>query len=553
MERGMETELIQYIRLFRKWAWLIIIAALLGGGVGYLVTSRRPPVYQTNSMVSIGGFISSPNPTTTDIRIGEDLAQTYVALAETQDFLETTIAANGFSISTDELNDALNVRVRSNTSLLVVEITHTDPILAADLADAVAEQLILQSPTNLTAEQQSQIDLANAEIDRLSAQLEDTRTDLDEVSTILDLALESPTVTNEEINRLMTQRNILLEQINMASATIAQFNDTIADLQQRTNTLSIIEHARIPSNPSGASPLSTGLLAAMVGAALAFGIALLVEYLDDSIRTPQEATQILTLPVLGAIAKFGRARDSYKKRLITVTEPSASVSEGYRVLRTNLLYSASEKVKTYVITSPGPEEGKTVTTANLAVTLAAAGMRVLLIDADLRRPRIHEVFGLKNEVGLSTLLYANPAEGSGQNGFTKNLAACLQETEVPRLRVITSGFTPANPTEILGSALMKRWAGIFQTASNVDVVLFDTPPCLVVADSSALAASLKAPVMLVLEAGKTRRNAALKARDQFRSLNIDIQGVVLNNVRRGRGGEDYYYGGYYYYGDSKPR
>ncbi len=548
----MEMELIQYIRLFRKWAWLIIIAALLGGGVGYLVTSRRPPVYQTHSMVSIGGFISSPNPTSTDIRIGEDLAQTYVALAETQDFLETTIEANGFPVSSDELNDALNVRIRANTSLLVVEVTHTDPILAADMADAVAEQLILQSPTNLTAEQQSQIDLANAEIARLSSQLEDNRLDLDEVNTILDLALDSPTVTDEEINRLMTQRNILLEQINTASATIAQFNDTIAKLQERTNTLSIVEHARIPSDPSGAGPLSTGILTAIVGATLAFGVALLVEYLDDTIRTPQEATQLLALPVLGAIARFGRPRDSYKKRLITVTDPSASVSEGYRVLRTNLLFSAQEH-NTYVITSPGPEEGKTVTTANLAVALAAAGMRVLLIDADLRRPRIHEAFGLKNEVGLSTLLYANPAEGSGQNDFTKNLAACLQETEVPRLRVITSGFAPANPTEILGSALMKRWASIFQTASNVDVVLFDTPPCLVVADSSALAASLKAPVVLVLEAGKTRRNAALKARDQFASLKIDLQGVVLNNVRRARGGEDYYYGGYYYYGDSKQR
>jgi len=201
-----------------------------------------------------------------------------------------------------------------------------------------------------------------------------------------------------------------------------------------------------------------------------------------------------------------------------------------------------------VITSPGPSEGKSVTVANLAVTMAMAGLRVLLVDADLRRPRIHEAFGLKNEVGLSTLLSADPNEISpdgGRSGLPQNLLECLQDTEVPGLRVIPSGFVPLNPAEVLGSIAMQHWYEVFRSSKNVDIVLFDTPPCLVVADASVLAAAIKAPVVMVLDAGETRRAAALRAKEQMDQLGIEVKGVVLNAVSAREQG--YNYGGSYYY------
>ncbi|MBC7812553.1 MAG: hypothetical protein H7175_15470, partial [Burkholderiales bacterium] len=165
---------------------------------------------------------------------------------------------------------------------------------------------------------------------------------------------------------------------------------------------------------------------------------------------------------------------------------------------------------------------------------------------------LHEVFGLNNDVGLTSLLFVNPSS----NGSTPkrpsskipdtasvNLLEILHSTDIPRLRVITSGFTPSNPSEILGSALMQHWIEEFLAASNIDVILIDTPPCLMVADSSILASTTNADVILVVEAGRTRRAAAAKAREEFERVGRPITGVVVNGVNPI---DEYYH--YYGYG-----
>jgi Mrp family chromosome partitioning ATPase len=192
----------------------------------------------------------------------------------------------------------------------------------------------------------------------------------------------------------------------------------------------------------------------------------------------------------------------------------------------------------------------------LAVSLAQAGLRVLLIDADLRRPKIHEIFGLDNSMGLTSLLLADPTKvksmmGTGDSDdpgkSNTDLKRCLQDTKVPNLRVITSGFIPANPSEVLGSSLMQRWVDGFRASPNVDIVLIDTPPILVVADSALLAGTIKANVLMVIDANRTRRVGALKAKEQFQQIGIEILGVILNRINPRD--EDYGYGygyGYYY-------
>jgi capsular exopolysaccharide synthesis family protein len=287
---------------------------------------------------------------------------------------------------------------------------------------------------------------------------------------------------------------------------------------------------------------------------LAFGGVLLLEYLNDTIKTPEEVTRLLSVPVLGTIFRFGKSGDPYPKRLITYLHPNSPISENYRTLRTNLLYSSQNGAKqAYIVTSPAPEEGKSITAANLAVVMASAGLRVLLVDADLRRPRAHEIFDLKNELGLTTLLFADPTRSERDDDarteaeFTARLRQCIQNTSVPRLRVITSGFTPSNPAEILGSALMKRWFDLFHASTNIDVVIFDTPPVLVVADSAVLAATIDVPVLLVVQAGRTRRAAALRTKAQLDTLGARLAGVSLNQMNPIEQGYGYGYGGGYYY------
>ena len=550
-------ELVTYIHLFRKWFWLIFLGAFLAGGAAFLFSSGRVELYRSEVTIMVGTAVNQPNPQYNEFIVGTQLAETYVVLARSMDVMEAAVDEGNFPVSARSLRSMLDVTRIESTSLFTLAVTYSDPVLAADMANEVANQLIANSPSNLTTEQQRQMDIANGEIERLSQELEQLRLEQEK----LDLELAAA-VDPAEVESLRSQRLQITDQINQASYNISQFSATIAELQRQINQLSIVENARISSVPTGSNRFNQSVLGALVGAALAAGIVLLIEYLDDTLQSPAEATQLLGVPTLATISRFGKPRDDYPQRLITYRDPGSPISEEYRTLRTNLLFSSNGAAGkgVFVVTSPGPSEGKSVTTSNLAVTMAMAGWRVLLIDADLRRPRMHEVFDLDNNIGLSTLLSINPSEMSVEiernQGLRRSLEECIQDTEIPGLRVITSGHIPLNPTEVLGSASMQRWFQEFRSPDQVDIVLFDTPPALVVADSAVLASAIDVPVVLVVEAKNTRRGAALKAKEQFDQLGINVSGVVLNAIDpRERGGYGYGYNYYYYayYSDTSGR
>lgn len=540
-------ELIAYIRLFRRWWWLIVLSAFLAGGAAYLYTSRQPDQYQAWTSLSVGSFIEVPDPQSSELSVGQDLAQTYAVIAKYHNTLEATIEAGGFPVTPGELGEALSTEIVPETSLLVLRVTYTDPVLAADMANELAQQLIVNSPTNLTQDQQSQIDLANAEVERLNQELSQLRLQLSNIDSQL-----ASTVDDAQREELRAERNALVTQINQASSTIADFSATIASLQRRVNSLDIVQPARIPSAPIGSNTMSRTLLAAMVGAALAVGVVLLIEYLDNTVKSPHEVSAVLGLSTLATIPRFGKKKDTYQERLITYLEPMSPISEQYRMLRTNLLFSTNGNFRhSYVISSPGPTEGKSVVAANLAATLAMAGFRVLLVDADLRRPRTHEIFDLDNQYGLSTLLNLSSDEIEEQiNGLDTRQAIddYLQHTQIPGLRVLTSGASPLNPTEVLGSAAMRVWDEKFQDVWGMDVVIYDSPPALVVADSAILAASLDAPILAIFQAGNTRMGAAQRFKETVEQLDVRIAGAVLNAVNRRD--QDYYGYEYYYYRQS---
>ncbi|MCA9902277.1 MAG: polysaccharide biosynthesis tyrosine autokinase [Anaerolineae bacterium] len=530
-------DIAQIIRLLRKWGWLMLIVAIILGGITYVIRSGQPSMYQAETKIAIGGFIQAPNPNTSEIYTGLQLAETYAELVTTSEVLTGALQTLDLDLDPDSLRGRIGVRTIPNTSLLVITVRDENPTQAADLANAVANQLILNSPTNLTPEQQQQIDIANDQIARLRDQLESAGLQ----QQLLDQRRAATTDQNE-LEQIDARYNALTEQINLASATIAQFNSTISSLQQRTNSLDIVEPASIPTSPLGNSVIISTVLSMLAGVGLAFGFAMVMEYLDDTLRTTEQVAQVLGLPVLGTIARFGKSSDTYSERLISSLALMLSpASEGYRTVRTNLMFSAAnERHKVYLITSAGPQEGKSLTSSNLAISMALAGQRVLLVDCDLRRPRLHEIFELKNELGLTTLLLS-----AHQNGNTPDLKQCIQNTHVDKLRVITSGFIPQNPSEILGSALMQHWVRTFQEASDIDVILLDTPPTLLLSDSVVLAASTNAEVVFVIEAGRTRRAAAQRVKEMFAHIGCQITGVILNGVSMRD--ESYYYGyGYGY-------
>lgn len=205
--------------------------------------------------------------------------------------------------------------------------------------------------------------------------------------------------------------------------------------------------------------------------------------------------------------------------LITLTTPRSPISEAYRTLRTNLEFSSLDKpIKTMVVTSPGPEEGKSTTLANLAVTMAQAEKKVILVDCDLRRPSQHEIFGVSNAVGLTTMVVDEGAMADPP----------LQETEVPGLWILPSGPLPPNPSELVGS---RRMGEIISALSErADMVLFDAPPVIAVTDAAVLSSRVDG-VLLVIKAAGTKRDHAQKAKALLEKVNANLVGAVLSNVK----------------------
>jgi len=297
---------------------------------------------------------------------------------------------------------------------------------------------------------------------------------------------------------------------------------------QAINSLMVDQPAVLPDAPVKPRTSLNTLLAAVVGAMLAVGVAFLIEYLDDTLKAPDDIHQALGLTTLGVIGRL--SPEVQDNSLVTLAYPRSPISEAYRVLRTNIQFSTLDKpVKTLLVTSPNPGEGKSTVAANLAVVFAQAGHSVVLVDSDLRRPAQQRLFDVTGSPGLTTaLLQSTPTA----DGF-------LMATGVENLQLLGSGALPPNPSELLGSARMG--ALIEQLKGSAEVIIFDSPPVLAVADAAVLASRLDG-VVLVVEAGVTRRELAQRALESLQQVGATVLGAVLNRLPAREGA---YYHEYY--------
>ena len=278
-------------------------------------------------------------------------------------------------------------------------------------------------------------------------------------------------------------------------------------------------------------------LAGALGAALAAAGAYVLDFLDDSIITVQQVDEQLHVTTLGSIP-YLQTTDEPGSELVMIKDPHSVGAEAYRVLRANLQFaSIDDPLHVLQITSAAPGDGKTKISANLAIAIAQAGRRVILVDGDLRRPMQHRVFSLVNNVGLTTALIHNGTDPT----------SALQQTSVPGLRVMTTGPLPPNPSELLGSL---RMGGLIKMLkAECDILVLDSPPATLVADTAVLAMQADG-VLVVMWAGRTRREQTRHALTVLKQARARILGIVLNGTNRNA--EGYYYdygktayGGYY--------
>jgi polysaccharide biosynthesis transport protein len=316
----------------------------------------------------------------------------------------------------------------------------------------------------------------------------------------------------------------------------------------RSSNINVVDRARPPISPVRPRKSLNLMLSLIVGLALGCALALFNEYLDNSVKVPEDVEQLVNLPVLGIIPAVSSVMSYAARRkplprtvvatgmtseLATVAQPQSVVSEAYRALRTSILLSTSRHAPQLILISSGqPREGKTTTALNLAITLAQRGDRVVLIDTDLRRPRIHRSFQLTNDRGLSTFLTSQAAP--------EELARPVRQ--VPNLFVITSGPTPPNPAELLSSEPLE--ALFAELRRHFDFIVLDSPPAISVADSMILAAHADG-VMLVVHGGVTTRETLKHTTKLMNSVNARILGIVLNNVDVRSVDYKYYYTNYY--------
>ncbi|MGH2808084.1 MAG: polysaccharide biosynthesis tyrosine autokinase, partial [Actinomycetota bacterium] len=294
----------------------------------------------------------------------------------------------------------------------------------------------------------------------------------------------------------------------------------------------VLEAASTPEQPFSPDHPRNGALGLFAGAILGIGVAFIRERLDDRFRGRPDVERVLEAPVLATVPRFAHGK-RFENSLPVLSEPKGPASEAYRNLRTGFQFLASQRgYQTLLVTSPSAHEGKTSTVANLGVALSQAGRRVVIVSADLRRPNLERTFGAQNELGLSSWLL-------GEEDDLRKLV--LEHPDIPNLSLMTAGRVPSNPAELLTSPRLREL--IDRLTQYFDLVLFDSPPVLPVADAVILASHLDS-VILIFDAASTGRNAALHAKEQIERVGGTIIGCVLNAFDPSN--TPYYYEPHYY-------
>jgi succinoglycan biosynthesis transport protein ExoP len=497
-------ELKEYFGPLVKWWWLLLAAQLVAAAASFVATRGQPPIYQTSTTLMVGSALDNPNPTGAELGLAQQLVQTYAETARSSPLRKAAMTALGLSRLPSYV-----VRVLPNTLMLEISVTDTDPQRAQAVANELAHQLILRSPATTDQEQQQRQAFVNQQLDELEASITETRAEIDRYRKELEKMTSARQIADTQAQIAALESKLRTLQANYAAMLANTRRGAI-------NVLSIVEPAALPVRPVGPNRVTPIALAAAIGLALAVGGAYLLEYLDDTVKRPEDAQRALGVNILGAIPPQEKAAAS---NVMGVSSHSEA-AEAYRVLRTNLAFAVADRpVHRLLITSPAPSEGKSLIAANLGAALAQIGRTVILVDADLRRPQQHRLFSLGNSVGLTGALSSdNP-----------DLDKVLQKTHVPGLFVLTSGPPVLNPGNWLESARMhKLLEGLSQRA---DIVVVDTPPVTVLADALVLAPQCDG-VLLVLESARTRRQVAQKALEALAQVNGRVIGAILNRVPR---------------------
>lgn len=529
-------ELKDYLAILRRRKWYVIVPATVIVVATVIASVLTTPIYQasTDIIVSVNPQLSVADINLPAVDTQREL-QTQIQVIMSRPVAEETAKRLGMPTGPEAIQSRIAAQVVGQTNIIRVSAKHPSASMARDIANNVAATYIdmrrkaaLDNYARQAADIQQKLDEATRELQRLEEELNAAigRTKGEKNP---DLGAQA-TVTS-----LTSRRD--------QAATVQNFWKTALDKLQiqsglQTSAAEVVSPAVLPQSPVeprlGRQMAFALVVSLILGTALAFA----VDYLDDSIRSKDDAARSFGTPVLGMIPRDQTWTDRSEALLVTLRDPASTISEAYRTVRANLQFALLESErKVVLVTSSTKGEGKSSLTCNLAVVLAQSGKSVIVIDADLRRPRVHRFFRLPNNQGLTTAILAE-----------RPLADLLQRPRLagcpPNLLVISSGPLPPNPADLLGS---QRMADIVQSLAKLaDYVLIDTPPLVALSDAAVLAPKADG-VVLVARAPRSSRRVARYTRERIDAAGGRPIGLVLNDVTPSFGEADYYYYTYYYY------
>jgi capsular exopolysaccharide synthesis family protein len=494
--------------IVRRW-WLLAALTVIGAMLGYVISRAQTPVYQASTTVLVGESIRSSRVDRVDIQISEALIQTYVEIARRQPIMQGVVTTLNLNETWQNLSKRVTVTNIESTQLIEISVEANSPEQAEMIADEIVNQLILLSPSSLESTDNQQTSSFNREqITNLQERIVNGQARLAEIDTAINNSISEVELTALQQEKATLEGLIIEWERNYTQLL------TLTEPKRDPTQLSVVEPAHSSNRMVRPRIQLNSILGGAVGMVLALGLIFLLDFLDDTYKSLKDFSQSEEVNVLGSIRTIKGKKLSDK--LIAHLQPHSPITESYRIIRSRIRFKKADHLaRSIMVTSSMPEEGKSITAANLAVVFAQANFKTVIVDADLRHPILHQMFDVQNEAGLGDLLSSRELK----------IEDCLRNTSVSNLRILTSGEPLPDPSGQLGSERMEEI--IRDLKESAQIVIFDTPPVLVFADAIALSRRIDGSI-LVIRAGKSTRSAVNQTLIDLQNANANLLGSIFD-------------------------
>ncbi len=505
-----------YIALLRNRIGLLVTAAIVGAVVMAFVTFiLLDPIYKASTTLLVDAGVSTNEADINTIRASESLVGTYSEWIVSRPVLEKARNELLAPRTYTQLRNQVAAVPVANTQFIRIEVQDTNPQLATDLANTIADVFIGENQAYRTAGLQASKDRLLTQITALEEQIDDTRAAMD--------AAGSDRTERARLEGILAQYN------QTYTSLLQSFEElSLAEVEATSNVLRI-DVATVPTAPVSPNIPLNIVLGGFFGLFLTSALIIVRDFADDTVKNPNEVVRILRTSILGEIWRF----NSEDNPIVVASHPRSPAAEAFRTLRLNIKYASvaagkDRAFKRILVTSPTPGDGKSTVASNLSYAMVHGGQNTVLVDGDMRRPNVHLNLDLPNRKGLSDI-FIEPLDRVDQ---------FIQESSMPGLYAVTSGALPPNPSELLDSR--KGEDILSHLAERFDQVIIDAPPVLSLPDAMALSQHVDG-VILVLRANHTKLTAARQALERLQKVKAPVIGLAITDIDINSST----YGGYY--------